>query len=623
MQDFAQNYLKTAFNPLVKKDTAQPTASAVQPYNPTPAPVAPAPVPVPNKIPADVVTYNAPQNPIITSPFNGEQKKLDALSGSVMTTPAPQAPVVSDRDMAINDRQKAIDLYLDPSKGYSATEQKLTQDSGVNESQGKLNALNVRDIALQKRQMDMENDILNKNQQGLFGGGAQQLINQNQRDISSERANLAIEKLALQGDISTAQALIKNKLDAQFEPMKDRIAYIEKTLDIYDKDLSESQKQQFEMEKYQLQEQAKQKESFQKIIDEAGTGGAPVEVQNEASNLFAQGNRAGAIALLSQYSKRAQGEQLTPYQRLQATQSIAKDVQMRTANAREISRQAKLITDSYNNILNGGDRSLNTQAIVTSFNKILDPTSVVRESEFDRTAKGQSLLERLRGKADAIATGGAGVTQETLKEASDIASEYLRNSSESIQQENQRALQLADEFGLTGSSVTSSGYQDEEIKEVKGVKYKKVPGGWQQVLTSVGSDTKKAPGKEIVAGYDITSYATDPTHGQKIEKIYSRIPNVATVNDIDSYIKKVAPKSPVSGIDVARASDKYGVDPKLVIAMMVQDSSLGTAGKAVRTRNPGNVGNDDTGALRTYATWSEGVEAVAKNLAWRKLNKTA
>jgi len=150
---------------------------------------------------------------------------------------------------------------------------------------------------------------------------------------------------------------------------------------------------------------------------------------------------------------------LTPYQQFQATQSIAKDTQKRTENAREMSRQANMISTGYNAIVNSKDkknRSLQTQAIITSFNKILDPTSVVRESEYDRTSAGQSLLQRLEGKVNNIAQGGAGVTDATLKEASDIAKEYLKNSQASVLAENQRAVAMANQFGLNSDFVTTS-----------------------------------------------------------------------------------------------------------------------------------------------------------------------
>lgn len=153
---------------------------------------------------------------------------------------------------------------------------------------------------------------------------------------------------------------------------------------------------------------------------------------------------------------------LTPYQQFQATQSISKDTQARTENAREMARQAQLIANSFNNIEQGGDRSLNTQAIITSFNKILDPTSVVRESEYDRTAQGQSLLNQLQGKYDNIVSGGAGVTIDTLREAANIANQYLEGARKSIDAQNQRAQDLARYFGLNEGFVTSVNYAGEQ-----------------------------------------------------------------------------------------------------------------------------------------------------------------
>lgn len=212
-----------------------------------------------------------------------------------------------------------------------------------------------------------------------------------------------------------------------------------------------------------------------------GYTGTFTEYQNEDANRKAK----------------ATGTGLTPYQQFQATQSVAKDNQMRTENAREMARQAALIEQSYQNIAKGGDRSLNTQAIITSFNKILDPTSVVRESEYDRTAQGQSLLAQLQGKYDNIVAGGAGVTEATLKEASDIAKRYLEGAKTSIAAQNKRAEDMARAFGLNPDFVTNT-YQDEslgggETKEINGVQYEKVDGGWRKVsFNSVGGDTKIA-----------------------------------------------------------------------------------------------------------------------------------
>ncbi len=179
---------------------------------------------------------------------------------------------------------------------------------------------------------------------------------------------------------------------------------------------------------------------------------------------------------------------------------------------------------------------------------------------------------------------------------------------------------------LTGNApIPTTPTNGDVWKAPDGTEYEFENGGWVQTsndsesFSSVGSDTNQASkGKGVILGYDINSYATDPKHEQKIATLVNNIGDVKTPIQIDSYIRKVAPNSPVKALDVMAASTTYGVPPTLILAIMQQDSSFGTAGKAVRTKNPGNVGNTDSGATQTYPSWRDGVFAVAKNLSKRR-----
>lgn len=117
------------------------------------------------------------------------------------------------------------------------------------------------------------------------------------------------------------------------------------------------------------------------------------------------------------------------------------------------------------------------------------------------------------------------------------------------------------------------------------------------------------------SGYDIGSYATDPKHEANVGYIYNTIGAVNGPTDAQNYIKSIAPNSPVTGQMVMASSTKYGVDPAMVMALIQQDSQFGTQGKAVKTKNPGNVGNTDDGKTQTFGSWNEGVDAVAKWLS--------
>jgi hypothetical protein len=138
---------------------------------------------------------------------------------------------------------------------------------------------------------------------------------------------------------------------------------------------------------------------------------------------------------------------------------------------------------------------------------------------------------------------------------------------------------------------------------------------------------------KVINGYDFTSYATDPNWGNSVNSILSKIPAVGslavgpvdprTPSSLDGYIKKVAPKSSITSQMIVNASQKFNVDPKLLSAILQQESQFGTAGKGARTFNPGNVGNTDSGAEVNYGNWQAGVNAVAQNMAKRQIANQA
>jgi hypothetical protein len=65
------------------------------------------------------------------------------------------------------------------------------------------------------------------------------------------------------------------------------------------------------------------------------------------------------------------------------------------------------------------------QALITLFNKMTDPQSVVRESEYARTPQNLALLNRIKGKMEKIQKGGAGLTQSERNELVNMAKNFL------------------------------------------------------------------------------------------------------------------------------------------------------------------------------------------------------
>ncbi len=118
--------------------------------------------------------------------------------------------------------------------------------------------------------------------------------------------------------------------------------------------------------------------------------------------------------------------------------------------------------------------------------------------------------------------------------------------------------------------------------------------------------------------YDLSTYATDPNHAAAIQKILNKIGKLETPQDITNYIKSVDPNSPITADMIMQASQKYGVGWEELIALMQQESQLGTAGVGSKTNNPGNVGNEDSGKTTKLNSWQDGVNAAAEQLAKRK-----
>jgi hypothetical protein len=79
---------------------------------------------------------------------------------------------------------------------------------------------------------------------------------------------------------------------------------------------------------------------------------------------------------------------------------------------RTINTQVGTMDSLLKNALSGDAQSMVAidQALITTFNKINDPTSVVRESEYARTTGDLSLENRFKGALEKLNKGGAGLT---------------------------------------------------------------------------------------------------------------------------------------------------------------------------------------------------------------------
>lgn len=86
----------------------------------------------------------------------------------------------------------------------------------------------------------------------------------------------------------------------------------------------------------------------------------------------------------------------------------------------ELDRQVKLL-DAGLEESRKGNRAQGDQTVLVTFQKILDPPSVVRESEYMRSAAGQAMMDRVKGAIQKIKEGGAGLSLDQLEKFADLA----------------------------------------------------------------------------------------------------------------------------------------------------------------------------------------------------------
>ncbi len=92
-------------------------------------------------------------------------------------------------------------------------------------------------------------------------------------------------------------------------------------------------------------------------------------------------------------------------------------------------------------------------ALGKGFQKLTDIISSVREGEFKTTFEGMSLLNKIKGKFEAIKKGGLGFTQEDRKEIRDLSELFVIESRKAFNEAMQEFSVTADEFGLNKRAI--------------------------------------------------------------------------------------------------------------------------------------------------------------------------
>lgn len=107
------------------------------------------------------------------------------------------------------------------------------------------------------------------------------------------------------------------------------------------------------------------------------------------------------------------------------------------------------------------------QALITLFNKMTDPDSVVHVSEWARTPESMGLINRLQGKIEQIRSGGAGLTDVERRELVGMAHAFNQILTTRYQEAAEFYASAAERNGLDPSILQAPYAQDDDPKAAR------------------------------------------------------------------------------------------------------------------------------------------------------------
>jgi hypothetical protein len=223
--------------------------------------------------------------------------------------------------------------------------------------------------------------------------------------------------------------------------------------------------------------------------------------------------------------------QLQPSDKARLALDVRKSFQAdkRTKDFRELSRSAKGIAAAVKRAGESGVRGPSDQVIGTMFQKMLDPDSVVRESEFARIVLGQSWLNRLRGKVDAAVEGGIGLTPQERQEVLHLTEVLLHEAQKEFNSTYDEFNTIADQLGLD-KKVLFGGAKKIEVPEAASASSgnREIDEGVESARQQIGS---VSPVRTRQAFTPVTD-ATEPELANAITRAQRRLGANATREQI-------------------------------------------------------------------------------------------
>ena len=361
----------------------------------------------------------------------------------------------------------------------------FASEGGVDEITRELNIIN-QDILVEQNALRRQIEAIDERGGGLKGGAVAE--KENLRRVSlAKQADLSIIQMGIQGRFNSAKTIADRAVQVQLEQDKQKNAILN-TIYLDNKEqFTLAEQRAFDSAQGDRERTLNEKEADAQALSDAKLNAmkmaslnkAPPEVMRAIGQaktpeeVINAGGQFGAVDLLDREAKQASIRASRASAALNEQKLLdvaAKDQAIKDAvesgqivlsedqadRASKISKEFegeagefKKVVASYNRILSAAedDSAAGDVAVVFNFMKMLDPGSVVRESEFALAASTGSLKEAIQNKFGRVATG------EILEFTRDdfvntAAGQYNIALDQQIELEDRFRTQATDLFGL-------------------------------------------------------------------------------------------------------------------------------------------------------------------------------
>jgi len=154
-----------------------------------------------------------------------------------------------------------------------------------------------------------------------------------------------------------------------------------------------------------------------------------------------------------------QEKPLTAPQKANLVRQLGKDVSQSAPvkDFLEMRSQAAKVNDVLDSTQSQLNRNIKQQTVLTTFQKMLDPLSVVRESEFIRTQQMQGLVDSVISKIQSAVQGGA-VTDETVRSIREAVNIIGARAQKFANEEVEKGRSRGNEFGIDNLDLIAKPY---------------------------------------------------------------------------------------------------------------------------------------------------------------------